>query len=46
MLPAEEMGKVSAEKLIDMLNGKKIKHLVVVGKPSLVLRGSTARLKS
>ncbi len=46
MLPAGEMGKVSAEKLIDMLNGKKIKHLVVVGKPSLVLRGSTARLNS
>lgn len=45
-LPAEEMGKVSAEKLIDMLNGKKIKHLIIAGKPSLVLRSSTKRIKS
>ncbi|MCX6454004.1 MAG: LacI family DNA-binding transcriptional regulator [Actinobacteria bacterium] len=45
-LPAEEMGKVSAEKLIDMLNGKKVKHFIVDGKPSLVIRGSTARLNS
>jgi len=45
-LPAEEMGKVSAEKLIDMLNGKKIKHLIVDGKPSLVLRGSTTQIKN
>ena len=45
-LPAEEMGKVSAEKLIDMLSGKKVKHFIVDGKPSLVLRGSTARFES
>ena len=42
MLPAQEMGKLSAEKLIEMLNGKKSKHYIVEGKPALVLRGSTA----
>ena len=45
-LPAEEMGKISTEKLIDMLNGKKIKHLIVDGKPSLVLRGSTSKVQN
>jgi DNA-binding LacI/PurR family transcriptional regulator len=45
MLPAKEMGEVSAEKLIEMLNGKKIKHVLIEGKPALVLRGSTKQLK-
>ena len=45
MLPAKEMGAVSAEKLIEMLNGKKIKHVLIEGKPALVLRGSTKQLK-
>jgi LacI family transcriptional regulator len=44
MLPAKEMGELSAEKLIEMLNGKKIKHVLVEGKPSLVLRGSTKKV--
>ena len=45
MLPAKEMGEVSAEKLIEMLNGKKIKHVLIEGKPALVLRGSTKQPK-
>jgi LacI family transcriptional regulator len=45
MLPAKEMGEVSAEKLIEMLNGKKIKHVLIEGKPALVLRGSTKQLR-
>ena len=30
---------------VEMLNGKKIKHVLIEGKPALVLRGSTKQLK-
>ena len=44
MLPAGEMGRVAAEKLISMIDGQKIGHVTVGIPPRLVLRSSTAKL--
>jgi len=44
MLPANEMGKMAAEKLINIIDGQKIGHVTVGIPPRLVLRSSTAQV--
>jgi|GEM_PF-1149326 len=44
MLPASEMGRVAAEKLVSIIEGQQIGHVTVEIPPRLVLRQSTARV--
>jgi LacI family transcriptional regulator len=46
MLPANEMGKMAAEKLINIIDGQKVGHVTVGIPPRLVLRSSTAKTKN
>jgi LacI family transcriptional regulator len=46
MLPAGEMGRLAAEKLISMIDGHEIGHVTVGIPPQLVLRRSTANVNS